>query len=561
MRSQRSNFVEYLVLDRAQTLLTYPQHELFPRIVEWLPPSVHLLVASRSPAPLALHRLRVEENAVELDARHLRFTVDEATELFAGPVHAGADIPALVEHTDGWATGLTLAMVRAPDTPVEHHAHEFLRDEVFAKQPEDIQQFLMDTAFLEYMGAAAAERITKRSDAADVIRHLERDNAFVSAVDGDRFRYAYQPQFRAMLRAELRGRDPARVDDIHVESARWCEERGHIAEAMEHWLRAGRRHDVLLLLRKANLEFGDTRLDLIAGWIAKIDAADAHGDPQLLLDLAASCAATKDEVRFRDVLERADGARRGSDEPVSEIRSALLGARRALGTGDIEPYVSRLEHARTILGGDRTLIHDPALTALPRARRLSAWLALGRSWLEHTDAARSTLRHRPFSSLEDAVDRLFVSSVEAAISFNEGHLDQALKLASHSTRTVAELGIEDHVVWSASHVLAAMMLERDDLAAARVAFVDLMRAVDEPPGNTYSIAAQVAYANVLRCAGPAGGGTGAAVAHPARSRARDADRRPKDGSIGRRCSRCFHSDRSVPPGRCSVRHGTEIPNR
>ena len=134
-------------------------------------------------------------------------------------------------------------------------------------------------------------------------------------------------------------------------------------------------------------------------------------------------------------------------------------------------------------------------------RRLSGWLALGQSWLERTGDARTTLRDRPFAPLEDAVDRLFASSVEAAISFNEGHLDDAEKLALHSTRTAAELGVDQSVVWSSAHVIAAVMQERDDLDGARVAFETLIATTSEPPGNVFSIAAEVSYANVLRSQG------------------------------------------------------------
>ena len=500
--SARDTARGYLVLDSAQSLTARQERGLVPRIVDWLPPSVHLLIASRSPAPLALHRLRVEKDAVELNAGDLRFTIDEAAELFADPLYGGVDVPALVEHTNGWATGLALALRHEPAERVEGRSHEFLRDEVFARESEDVRQFLMETAFLEYMTAAASERITKRVDAADLIRHLERENAFISRVDGDHRRYAYQDQFRDMLRDELRARDPGRVEAIHAESARWCEERGLIAEAMEHWLSAGREYDALRLLRRANLAFGDTRLDLIAGWVSRIDAAAARGELPLLLDLAASYAVIRDDVRFRDLMDRVGVALEGIDRPGrgNSLRPPRRSTR-ALGTGEIESFVASLERARALLAADPALIHDPALALLPRARRLSGWLALGQSWLERTGDARTTLRDRPFAPLEEAVDRLFASSVAAAISFNEGHLDEAEKLALNSTRTAAELGVDHSVVWPASHVIAAMMHERDDLDGARLAFETLIETMSEPTGNVFSIAAQVSYANVLRSQG------------------------------------------------------------
>ena len=105
------------------------------------------------------------------------------------------DLATLIEHVDGWATGLVLALSGRSATDAESAAREFLREQVLAKQPEDIQRFLMETAFLEYLSAASTERITKRSDAVDVLRQLEGETAFLSSVEGDHLRYAYQRQF------------------------------------------------------------------------------------------------------------------------------------------------------------------------------------------------------------------------------------------------------------------------------------------------------------------------------------------------------------------------------
>jgi LuxR family maltose regulon positive regulatory protein len=493
--------VTYLVLDCAEALTASAAHELLPRIANALPPSVHLLVASRSRSPLALHRLRLEQDAIEVNSRELRFTVDEATELIVDPPPTSVDVATLVEHVDGWATGLFLALSGRSAADAESAAREFLREQVLAKQPEDIQRFLTETAFLEYLSAAASERITKRPDAVDVLRQLEGETAFLSSVEGDHLRYAYQRQFRDMLRDELRARNPERVDAVNVASARWCEQHDHVAEAMEHWLAAGREHDALLLLRTANLRFCDTRPELVAGWVSRIDATSARGDARLLLDLAASFAEIGNDDRFKDTMDRVGVVLRGSPDPVLETRSSLLRARLAFAAGDVESHVAWLERAQATLSTDQQLLDHPTLAMLPRARRLSPWLALGQFWLERTDDARATLRDRPYAPVEDAVDRLFVRSVAAAVSFGEGNLEDALALALNATDTAERLHVNDYVVWPAAHVLAATLHERGNIAAALVAFEDFTRTTREPSGNTFSIAAEVGLASVFRSRG------------------------------------------------------------
>src|SRR5262249_1656965 len=92
-------------------------HELGPEALRQLellilraPPGLRFVLATRHDVRLGLHRLRLEGELAEIREPDLRFTVAEASELFAA---AGVELPAatgamLYERTEGGAAGLGL---------------------------------------------------------------------------------------------------------------------------------------------------------------------------------------------------------------------------------------------------------------------------------------------------------------------------------------------------------------------------------------------------------------------------------------------------------------------
>ena len=82
------------------------------RLLEHLPPSVHVVLGTRADPDLPLARWRARGELVEIRAGDLRFTAEEAaaylTEV-AGQQLAAADVDLLEERTEGWIAALQLA--------------------------------------------------------------------------------------------------------------------------------------------------------------------------------------------------------------------------------------------------------------------------------------------------------------------------------------------------------------------------------------------------------------------------------------------------------------------
>src|SRR5262245_63629813 len=104
-----------LVLDDYHLIGARQVHASVQFLLGYLPPGLHLVLATRSDPPLRLSRLRAHGEFNELRAGDLRFTEAEAGELVRGAAGAAAPgltgpaIEALTAKTEGWAAGLRLA--------------------------------------------------------------------------------------------------------------------------------------------------------------------------------------------------------------------------------------------------------------------------------------------------------------------------------------------------------------------------------------------------------------------------------------------------------------------
>jgi LuxR family maltose regulon positive regulatory protein len=87
--------------------------------VQYHPPSLQLIVASRVDPPLRVHRMRAHQDLVELRDGDLAFSVEETESLLAGfGVRLDESELALVHRrSEGWAAGLQMAAISIQGSP------------------------------------------------------------------------------------------------------------------------------------------------------------------------------------------------------------------------------------------------------------------------------------------------------------------------------------------------------------------------------------------------------------------------------------------------------------
>jgi LuxR family maltose regulon positive regulatory protein len=268
---------DVFVLDDYHVIETQAIHQAMSFLIEHLPPTLHLVIATREDPPLALARLRARSQLHELRAAQLRFTKAEAAALLIdtmGLPLSDAEITPLEARTEGWAAGLQLAALALQDrkdyrrfleafTGSNRFVADYLVDEVFACQPPHLQQFLLQTSILDRMCGPLCDAIllgrtenghpqgrptTDREEPGSqflvlgsgeaysqlLMQELERANLFLVPLDDDRRWYRYHHLFGEMLRHRLARNEPGMVPELYRRASAWFEQQSLPGEAIEH---------------------------------------------------------------------------------------------------------------------------------------------------------------------------------------------------------------------------------------------------------------------------------------------------------------------------------------
>ena len=205
-----------IVLDDLHTVRSETSLRSIEHAIERLPPTARLVVATRSEPAISLAALRASRALIEIRARELAFTVDEARELIAreGIKLSGKSLELLVERTEGWPAGLYLAALwlrdfAEPDEGVQAFAGsarqvaDYLTAEVLTALDPQTRDFLVRTSVLDRFTPELCDAVVDREDSAAVVAQLARSNMFLVASDARGEWYRYHHLFGELLRLEL----------------------------------------------------------------------------------------------------------------------------------------------------------------------------------------------------------------------------------------------------------------------------------------------------------------------------------------------------------------------
>jgi LuxR family transcriptional regulator, maltose regulon positive regulatory protein len=287
-----------LVLDDYHLIQARSVHQSLGFLLEHLPASLRLVVASRADPPLPLARLRARGQLAELRAADLRFTEEEAAALLhqtAGLHLPAGSVAALAARTEGWVAGLQLAGLSLQGHPdpagfvaafsgSHRYVLDYLAEEVLDRQPEPLRGFLLETSVLDRLSGPLCDAVTGRSDGQQLLEQAERANLFLIPLDGQRRWWRFHHLFADLLRARLQQTHPERVPRLHRAAAAWCEAHGLVDDAIRHALAAG---DGVWAARLIEQHF-DALLHRAEGatvdrWVAALPAELVRSRPRLRL--------------------------------------------------------------------------------------------------------------------------------------------------------------------------------------------------------------------------------------------------------------------------------------
>ncbi|QNE47769.1 helix-turn-helix transcriptional regulator [Glaciihabitans sp. INWT7] len=346
-----------LVLDDFHLIEDRAVRDAMVFLLDHLPPTSHLVIASRSDPLLPIARLRARGELTEVRAADLRFTADEAAAFLnrsMGLALSPGDVAALEARTEGWIAGLQLAALSMRDRTdtsafiaafagSNRFVIDYLIEEVLEQAPLDVRRFLCDTAILERFTAPLCEAVSGQSGGEEMLESLERANLFVVELDDRREWFRYHHLFADVLRARLLSGGPAHVAALHSRASGWFEANNLPEEGVSHALAASDFSRAARLIEATIPSVRKSRQDAtLLGWLALLPDDTIGRRPVLGVFSAWFSLVSGDVAAVEAKLARAENSlEAGHDsEPGQELDTlpvtiGLYRASVALATGDL----------------------------------------------------------------------------------------------------------------------------------------------------------------------------------------------------------------------------------
>jgi len=335
-----------LVLDDYHVIENVAIHESLNFFIDHLAPHVFLILTTRSDPPLALARRRSTLEMVEVRAADLRFSREEALAFLNQLMRLGlsaAEVETLLRRTEGWIAGLQMASLALKGLEAtagqarslgearrsfihtfdgdDQYIGDYLVEEVLQRQPQPVQEFLLQTSILNQMCAALCDavvagdipavamsemrhsgpaKLPAASPAQEILSYLERANLFVTPLDNRQEWFRYHRLFADLLKRRfLQLVGPEGIRDRHDRASRWYERSGLWGEAVDHALAVGNAERAAGLVEQCQEEmFRKSEMVAFREWILRLPRNLVLARPVLSIYWAWSALATghSDEV-------------------------------------------------------------------------------------------------------------------------------------------------------------------------------------------------------------------------------------------------------------------------
>jgi LuxR family transcriptional regulator, maltose regulon positive regulatory protein len=434
-----------LVLDDYHLVTSAQVQTSVAMLLDRSPPQLHLILITRADPALPLSRLRVHGDLAELRAEDLRFSAAEALDFFSdrlGPQLSEQDVLRVLDRTEGWAAGLQLAALQLRGradpaaiierfTGADWHLVNYFGEEVLARQPPEVREFLLVTSVLDRMCAPLCDALTGRTDGAELISEIYRANLFVIPLDDERRWFRYHHLFGGLLRHELARSSPERPAMLHRRAAQWYAEHDDAIEAIGHAIASG--DDALsstLIAAHWLRTFNMGQLETVRAWLDALPAELVATDGSLA---AARVLLALDTGRLEEVSAVLDAAE-ASEPP--DTRLMFLRALHMYKTGDVGGAAARLREISP--SADDAFIATVHRLVLGMT---SMWLGdADRAWKLLAEAARRA---------DDDNNRLAymcAAGYQALLAVNRGDLVLADSLVGDAESAVGRTLSDSHFV-------------------------------------------------------------------------------------------------------------------
>lgn len=330
-----------MVFDDYHAIQSRAVHDAVQFLIDHLPPNLHIVIATRVDPPLALSRLRARGVLHELRGDDLRFTAAESLSFLNGTMGlalTGDEVGELERRTEGWVVGLQMAAIslRGREASREfisafggsnRHVLDYLTEEVLARQPDDVRDFLLETSILTRLSAPLCDAVCARNDSERILRQLDAASLFLIPLDDVRYWFRYHHLFGTLLQHHLtRSRNPQQIAELHARASKWYFANAMPEPALDHALTAQDVDGAVKIVAASSMPrvlTGDTAS--VVRWIDRIPRERIENDLDLTLTLALALIADYQINRALATVQRAESLL--PPDASDEKRAAILGLR------------------------------------------------------------------------------------------------------------------------------------------------------------------------------------------------------------------------------------------
>jgi LuxR family maltose regulon positive regulatory protein len=253
--------------------------------LEHQPPTMHLVIASRSDPPLPLAKMRARREMMEVREADLRFSLDEADKLLNQVQNlnlSARDLQALTDRTEGWIVGLQMAsfaLMGNEDTSdyiqrftgSHEYVADYLKDEVMNQLSDRVREFLLKTSILDRLTGRLCDAVANQTNSQHTLKQLKSSNLFLTSLDDESLWYQYHHLFADLLRQQLLESDADSVPSLYLRASHWFENNGYHPEAIEYALR-GKHFEraIALIEQEAEQTLKRSEITTFLQWINRL---------------------------------------------------------------------------------------------------------------------------------------------------------------------------------------------------------------------------------------------------------------------------------------------------
>lgn len=475
-RSGRSEHPSVLVLDDYHLIAAPAIHTAVTFLLENLPRNLHLVILGRSDPLLPLSRFRVRGQISEIRQADLRFTTNEAA-LFLNHVMglslSTGQVETLEARTEGWIAGLQLAALSMRDrddvaefvetfSGSHRFVMDYLAEEVIQGQPDDSQQFILQTSILSRLSASLCEAVTGQDGGQETLEKLEESNLFLIPLDDNRVWFRYHHLFADVMANRLQRFSPGQVPELHLRAATWFQQNNLSTDAIEHALAANAYEFAADLVEgKATELLRAGSVSTLLSWLHKLPPETVNERPTLSVFSAWVYLLIGKQEKIEDHLSTAEKSL-PSGEDVNSLRGniAAIRAYAAARQGDFNGAIDQAHQALKLLPSDD----------FPNRAVVS--FVLGGVYYMQQDIPRALASMKEASQLGERAGNFHVAvqalSSRGGILLRQGKLAQAEKAFNQALRLGCGSSGQPLPFTASAHVgLAELCLAQRDLIGAR----------------------------------------------------------------------------------------------